>query len=90
MTFSLAIAFQSILIGTHTFYRMAKLMQDKYLGSDIMIVAACSKIDQLQPMWHSAMVSSNANSLFADENTRESLVGLIKAYDYIQSTVLNM
>ena len=30
------------------------------------------------PMWHSAMVSSNANSLFADENTRESLVGFIK------------
>ena len=35
------------------------------------------------PMWHSAMVSSNANSLFADENTRESLVGFIKACDYI-------
>ena len=26
---------------------------------------------------------SNANSLFADENTRESLVGFIKACDYI-------
>ena len=35
------------------------------------------------PMWHSAMVSSNANSLFANENTRESLVGFIKACDYI-------
>ena len=35
------------------------------------------------PMWHSAMVSSNANSLFADENTREWLVGFIKACDYI-------
>ena len=35
------------------------------------------------PMWHSAMVSSNANSLFADENTRESLLGFIKACDYI-------
>ena len=42
------------------------------------------------PMWHSAMVSSSANSLFADENTRESLVGFIKACDYIYSRVLNV
>ena len=30
-----------------------------------------------------AMVSSNANSLFTDENTRESLVWFIKACGYI-------
>ena len=30
-----------------------------------------------------AMVSSNANSLLADENTQEWLLGLIKAYYYI-------
>ena len=34
-------------------------------------------------MWHSAMVSSNANSLVADKNTQDSLVWLIKACDYI-------
>ena len=34
--------------------------------------------------------SSNANSLVADENTRDVMVLLIKAYDYKQSRVLNV
>ena len=37
-----------------------------------------------------AKVSSNANSLVADENTRDVIVWLIKAYDYNQSRVLNV
>ena len=36
------------------------------------------------------MISINANSLVVDENTREWLVWLIKASDYIQSRVLNI
>ena len=36
------------------------------------------------------MVSINANSFVVDENTRERLVWLIKASDYIQSRVLNI
>ena len=36
------------------------------------------------------MVSMSANSLFADEHTREWLVWCIKAYDYVQSRVLNI
>ena len=37
-----------------------------------------------------AKVSRNANSLAADENTRDVIVWLIKAYDYNQSRVLNV
>ena len=37
-----------------------------------------------------AKVSSNANSLVADENTRDVIIWLIKAYDYNQSRVLNV
>ena len=42
------------------------------------------------PVWYSSEASSNANSLVADENTRDVIVWLIKTYDYNQSRVLSV